>query len=160
MGKANFLHHSSGRNIACSVKRRVYNGDLILHPVNGPLVHHLGFHLSYVFVVYFLSYHLILAGSDGRRFICSLYFGQILNSQNLLGYALVMRGRKLCAILPIYLVAVVFRRIMTGCDIDSRNASQLPHCVGQLRSRTQRLKLVGLDAVSRQGHSCFHSKFR
>ena len=67
------------------------------------------------------------------------------------GNTLIMGRGELCAILPVYLVAVVFRRIVACSDIDAGDAAQLTHCKGKLRRGTQGLKLVGLDPVGRQG---------
>ena len=61
MGKADLLHHSSGRNVAGAVEGSIYNGDLVLHLINGLLVYYLGLYLRNVFVVNLFSDNLISA---------------------------------------------------------------------------------------------------
>ena len=48
----------------------------------------------------------------------------------------VMRRSDLRAVLPVYFVAIIFRRIVACGNVDSRNAAQLSYCVGKFRSRT------------------------
>ena len=142
------------------MKRGIYDADLILHLINGLLVYNLSFYLSNVLVVDLFPDDLILACRNGRSLICGLYAGQILNGKNLLCYALVVRRCKLCAVLPVYLVAVVLRRIMAGSDVDACHAAQLADSKGQLRCGAQGFKLVCLDSVGCQSHSRLHGKFR
>ena len=160
MGESQFLHHSSGRNVACAVKWCVHDADLVLHLVNGLLVHDLGLDLGNILVVDFSADNLVLACSRGRSLVRGLYRGQVLYGQYLLCHALVMRRRKLGAVLPVYLVSVVLRRVMAGRDVNTGYASQFPHRKGQFRSWTQGLELVCLDSVGRQCHGCLHGKFR
>ena len=58
-----------------------------------------------------------------------------------------MRRGDLRAVFPVDLVSVVFRRIVAGCDVDAGYTSQMTDCIGQLRSRAERVKHIGLDAV-------------
>ena len=160
MGESQFLHHSSGRNISCAVKRRVHNADLVLHLINGLLVHNLGLDLGNVLVVDFPADNLILACCCGRCLVRGLYRGQVLYGQHFLCHTFVVRRCKLGAVLPVYLVSVVLRRVMAGCNIDAGYASQFPHCKGQLRCGTQGLELVCLDSVGCQSHGRLHGKFR
>ena len=160
MGKAQFLHHSPGRDIACSVERRINDRDLILHLVNRLLVHNLGFHVGNIFVVNLLADHLVLARSQGGSLVRSLHRGQILDRKHFLRHALIVGRRKLGAVLPVYLVAVVLRRIVAGGDIDAGHAAQLTHRKGELRCGAQRFKFVGFDAVGCQRHGCLHGKLR
>ena len=67
---------------------------------------------------------------------------------------------ELGAVLPVYLIAVVFRRIVAGSDIDAGDAAQFTDRKGKLRRGAQGFKLVGLDPVGRQGHGCLHGKLR
>ena len=160
MGKANLFHHPSGRDIAGSVKRCVNDCNLVLHLVNGLLVHNLGLYLGNVLIVDFFANDFVFACCQCRGLVRGLNRGQILYGQHLVGNALVMGRGELGAVLPVYLVAVVFRRVMACRDINSCNAPQLTHCKGKLRSGTQGLELICLDSVGCQGHGCFHGKFR
>ena len=63
---------------------------------------------------------------------------------------LVSGSRNLRAILPITLVTVVLRRVMTGRDHDTGDTAQLPQCKGQFRCGTQRIKHISPDPVGRQ----------
>ena len=160
MGEAQLLHHPSGRDIAGSVKGGVDDGDLVLHLVDGLLVHHLGLHLGDVFVVDVGADYLIQAGGRSAGLVRGLNRGQVLDGQNFLGHALVVGRSELGSVLPVYLVAVVLRRIVAGGDIDTRDTAQLAHCEGQLRGGAKGFKLVSLDAVGSQGHCGLHGKFR
>ena len=160
MLKAQLLHNAAGRNISCAVKRSVDNGNLILHSVNRRLVHYLGLHLGNVLVVNLSSdgyiqaagLSLLPAHSPDSREICDCH--------NLLRHSLIVGRSKLGAVLPVYLVAVVLRRIVAGRNINSGDTAQLPHCKGQLRRRTQRFKAVRLDSVGRQSAGRLIGKLR
>ena len=110
------------------MKRRIYNLDAVLHLVDGVLIDHLGLYLSDVFVVDLRSDNLIFSGLYSLLHGGGLHCGQILNRQNLLRNSLVMRRRKLSAVLPVYLVSVVLRRVVAGSDIDAGDAAQLADC--------------------------------
>ena len=129
------------------MKRGIYNADLILHLINGLLVYNLSLYLSDVLVIDLFSDNLILARCDGRSLVCGLYCRQIFNSQNFFCNAFVMRRCKLCAIFPVYLVTIVFRRVVACSDIDTCYAAQLTYCKGQFRCWTKGFKLICLDTV-------------
>lgn len=59
-----------------------------------------------------------------------------------------MIRRKLCAVLPVSLVAVVDRRIVRSGDVDSRDAAQLHYRIGENRRGTQGGEDVSLNSVS------------
>ena len=147
MGKSDLFHNSSCRDISCSVKRCVYDSDLILHLINGLLVYYLSLYLSDVFIINLLSNYLIQTCCCCRSLICSLYCRQIFDCQNFFCNTFIMRRCKLCAIFPVYFVAIVFRRIMACCDIDTCYAAQLTYCKGQFRCWTKGFKLICLDTV-------------
>ena len=58
-----------------------------------------------------------------------------------------MLGGKLCAVLPVYLVAVVLLGIVRCRDVDARNALQLSERKGQFGRGAKRVKEIDLDAV-------------
>lgn len=70
--------------------------------------------------------------------------GKIGDRHNFLSHALVMRRCKLCAVLPVNLVAVVLRRVVAGGDVDAGDAAKLADGKGKLRRRAQRLEPVRL----------------
>ena len=71
-----------------------------------------------------------------------------------------MRRSKLCAVLPVYLVAVVLRRIMACRNVDSRHAAQLADREGQFRRRTQGLELVCFNPIGCQRQRRFLCELR
>ena len=105
------------------MKRGVNNGDVLLHLVDGILVYNLCFNMCDVFVIDFLADHLIEACCHGILCAHGLHGGQILNGQNLLSYTLVMRRSELSAVLPVYLVAVVLRRVVACGYVNAGNAA-------------------------------------
>ena len=103
MGEAQLLHHPSGRDIAGSVKGGVDDGDLVLHLVDGLLVHYLSLYLGDVFVVDVGADHLVQAGCNSAGLTRGLHRGQILDGQNFFRYALIVGRGELGAVLPVYL---------------------------------------------------------
>ena len=65
----------------------------------------------------------------------------------------------LCTVLPVYLVAVVFSRIMARRNHNSGNAAEFAHGKGKLRRRTQAVKHIRLDAVCVQAERRLIRKF-
>ena len=101
------------------MERGVHNGDIFLHLVDGILVYDLCFYMSDVFVIDLFADHFIKTCCHGILCAHGLHGGQILNGQNLFGYTLVMRRSELSAVLPVYLVAVVLRRVVACRHIDA-----------------------------------------
>jgi len=129
--------------------------DLLLTPVAPTTAPRLGegladplsLYLSDVFIINLLSNYLIQTCCCCRSLICSLYCRQIFDCQNFFCNTFIMRRCKLCAIFPVYLVTIVFRRVVACSDIDTCYAAQLTYCKGQLWCWTKRLKLICLDAI-------------
>ena len=160
MGKSKLFHHTACRDIARAVKRCIHDRDLILHAVNRALIDYLCLDLCNIFVVDRCTDDLV--ESFCLCLLCShrLNGGKIGDRHNFLSHALVMRRCKLCAVLPVNLVAVVLRRVVAGGDVDAGDAAKLADGKGKLRRRAQRLEPVRLDAICRQCQRCFLGKFR
>ena len=75
---------------------------------------------------------------------------KIFDSQHIRDDAGVMRRRDLCAVLPVYLVAVVLRRVVRSGDLDARLAVEIAKGEGFLRHRPQRIRQIGLNPVCRK----------
>ena len=60
---------------------------------------------------------------------------------------LVVRSKHLCTVVPISLVAIILAGIMRSSHIDTSLTTQLTDGERNLRSRTQALKQVNLDAI-------------
>ena len=94
------------------MERCIYDGELVSHLVDNVLVDDLLLELNHVLVVDLFAKRNIEAGSDG------IFLGHCLNIVIISdGYyfvddSCVVRRCNLCAVLPVNLVAVVFRRIV------------------------------------------------
>ena len=69
-------------------------------------------------------------------------------------------GRQLCAVRPVYLVAVVLLGVVRGGDVDARGAAIFAHGKRKLGRGAQRLKEPDGDAVARHDAGCLARKFR
>ena len=111
-------------------------------------------------IVHFLPDHFIESG-----FLCflnphSLNRIIIRNCLNLSHDSFVMRRGDLCAILPVYLVSIILRRIMAGCNVNSGYASKGANSIRKFRRRAQGFKHVRLDSVSGKAQCSFICKLR
>ena len=105
------------------MKRGVNDGDVLLHLVDGILVYNLCFYMGDVFVINLFADNLVKACCHGILCAHGLHGGQILNGQNLFRYTLVMRRSKLSAVLPVYLIAVILRRVVACGYVNAGNAA-------------------------------------
>ena len=131
------------------MKRRVYDFKIFLYLVNGVLVKHLLFELGNVSVVNVSSDHFVETSLFGGLFGHCLDCRKIGHCLYFVHNAFIVRRCDLCSVLPVYLVSVVFRRIVARCNIDSGNTSKLSDCKRKLRSRPQALKYISLDSIRR-----------
>ena len=111
-------------------------------------------------VVHFLADHFIEPG-----FLCffpvhRLYRIIICHGLYLIHDALVVRRSNLGAVFPVHFVAIVFRRVMAGRNVDAGDRSQPADCIRKFRRRAQRFENVRLDPVCRQAARRFIGKFR
>ena len=88
------------------VKRCVNDCNLVLHLVNGLLVHNLGLYLGNVLIVDFFANDFVFACCQCRGLVRGLNCGQILYGQYLVGNALVMGRGELGAVLPVYQMCI------------------------------------------------------
>ena len=62
-------------------------------------------------------------------------------------YGIGMLGRKLCTVLPVSFIAVIFLGIVACCDVDARNTAEVAQGKGKLGRRAQIVEKINLDAV-------------
>ena len=113
-----------------------------------------------IFIVDLWSDHLIQSGFLSRFPAHCLHAGIICHRIDLSDNLLILRVCDLGAVLPVYFVSVILRRIMAGSHHDSGCASQLPERKGEHRSRTKRREDIGLDPVGRKAERRFFGKLR
>ena len=118
------------------------------------------FQLCNIAVIYFFADHFVKSCCFSFFTVHSLYGIVIGHCLYLIHDPFIVRRSDLGAILPVYLVAVILRRVMTGGDINTCNTSKPSDCIGQLRSRTQRFENICLDSICRKTAGRFVCKFR
>ena len=103
----------------------------------------------------FIQIHLIYVLTDNLNQIFVAFELDVLNSHfvYLINNGCIVRGKHLRTIIPIGLVTVVFFRVMACSQVDTALAAQMTDSKGNLRSGTQILKEINLDAVCRKNIS-------
>ena len=94
------------------------------------------FQFFYVWIIDICSNHLIKTCCNCGIFVHRLNGRIICYFLHLCHNSGIMRWRDLCAILPVYFVSIVFRRIMACRDVDARCTPKLAHRIGKLRRRS------------------------
>ena len=117
------------------------NDIQILLTVDDILIHHGLFHSHHVIIV-----HLSTDDCDEVLVRRKLHV-RYLHLVHLIDDALVVRGKHLCAIVPISLVAIVLLRVMGSSDVHTALATQLTDSERDFRSRTETLEQVGVNTV-------------
>ena len=138
------------RKVACPAKGRIHDLDIVCHFSNYIGMNNLLLKLRHILVVNFLSDDLIQPLLQGLSLGHSLYGVVILDTLHLFDDLPVLGSGNLGAVLPVYLIAIVFRRIVAGRYHDARGTAQSAKGKGKLWRRTQRFEHIGLDAVCRQ----------
>ena len=103
----------------------------------------------------FIQIHLVYVLTDNLNQIFVAFELDVLNSHfvYLINNGCIVRGKHLRTIIPIGLVTVVFFRVMACSQVDTALAAQMTDSKGNLRSGTQILKKINLDAVCRKNIS-------
>ncbi len=158
--EADLPQHSACRDVAGAVQRCVYNADILLGCINGILMDHLAFQLCDIRIIDIAADVLVQTGRLCRSLVHGFHLVIIRHRAHLCHNAGVVGRGDLCAVLPVYLVTVVFRRVVAGGDVDACDAVQLTHRIGKLRCGAQRFKHIRPDAVGRQTKCCLVCKFR
>ena len=123
-------------------------------------MYHLFLKFCNVAIVHFLPDNFIESGLLCFLKPHGLYRIIIRNCLNLIHNSFVMRRGNLCAILPVYLVSIILRRIMAGRNVNSGYASKRANGVRQFRRRAQRFKYIRLDPVGSKAQCSLICKLR
>ena len=142
------------------MKRTVYDLQIFSNCINGILMDHLLFQLCYVGIIHLCSDHFVESGCFGILCRHRLHSRIICHCLDFIHDSFVMRRCDLRAIFPVYLITIVLRWIMAGCNVDSGNTSEFSDCIRKLRCRTKRIEYIGFDSVRSQTACRFLCKFR
>ena len=134
--KAQLLQDPSCRNISGSVKRCINDLQVFALCLNGILMDHLFFQLFHIGIVNLLTDHFIKACFFCLSLVHGFYSIPVGDRLYLSHDSGVMRRSDLSAVLPVYLVSIVFRRVMAGSDINSRNTAKVTDCKRKFRCRS------------------------
>ncbi len=148
--KAKLLQHSSRRNISCAMKRCINNGQILLYFLDNLRMANLCLKLCNIAVINRSSNRLVKSHTLRLCLLHRLHCIIISNSFNLSHNPSIMWRRNLCAILPIYLIAIVFWWIMARCNINSSDTTKLSHRIRKLWRRAKRFKYICLNTVCSQ----------
>ena len=142
------------------MERAVYNLQFLAGGIDGILVDYLLLQLCDITVVHFFADNFV--HSRCLRFFRphGLHRIVIRHSLHFVHNTLVVGRGDLRAILPVYLISVILRRVMTGCNVDTGDAAKRTHCIRQFRRRTQRFEDISLNSIGCQAQSRLICKFR
>ena len=160
MLEAELGKHAPYRLVSGAVEGRVDDADVVRH-----LPDHLGMddlllQLHHVGVVDLGTDHLIQPFLHGLFLRHGLH-GMIIRHRLHLGDdLLILGGGHLRAVLPVYLIAVVLRRIVAGRHNDTGDAAQGTQREGKLRSGAKLVEHVCLNPVRRQAQRRLIREFR
>ena len=132
MLEAQLGKHSSDRLVARAVEGGVYNLDIISHFLNHFGMDDLFFQLYHISIVDFGADYLVKPCCRGGILIHGLHIGIIGNRLHLIDDFLILGRGHLGAVLPVYLIAVIFRRVMACRYHDSGDATQGAQRKGKL----------------------------
>ena len=148
------------QTVAGTVERRVHQLEIIGNLLYAVRIYRNLNDFAEVSLVGLLRQNTDQTVFDGLIVVCSFYTGEDIGLCHFAGNHVCLGRRKLRAVLPVNLVAVVLRRVVAGGDVDAGDAAKLADGKGKLRRRAQRLEPVRLDAICRQCQRCFLGKFR
>ena len=150
MLEAELGKHAAYRLVSGAVERRVDDADVVRHLLNHLGMDDLLLQLHHVGVVDRGTDHLIQPFLHGLFLRHGLH-GMIIRHRLHLGDdLLILGGGHLRAVLPVYLIAVVLRRIVAGRHNDSGDAAQGTQREGKLRGGAKLVEHVRPDPVCRQ----------
>ena len=137
------------QTVASAVERRVHQLELIGNLLYAVRVYRNLDDFAEVSLVGLLGQNTDETALNRLIIICTLYTGKDVGRCHFAGNHVCLCRRKLCAVLPVNLVAVVLLRVVGSGDVDACDAAVVTDCEGQLRGRTQLIKQQRLDAVCR-----------
>jgi len=120
----------------------------------------LSLYIFYKAVIYFLSDYIEKACLFSFPFSHSLNIRKVSNSVYFTDYSLILRRNHLCSIGPIYLIPVVFRRVVAGSNDYSGSTAQSSYGIGQFRSWAKLVKYIRFNSVGIQNKRRHFCKFR
>ena len=135
--EAQLGENSSHRKVTGSAERGIYNLDVLSHLLDDIGMNDLLFQLCHVLVVDFLADHLIEVSLDRRILIHGLTCMEILDCLDFVDNLGILGRCHLCAVLPVYLIAVVLGRVMACRNDNTCRAAQRAEREGKLRSRSE-----------------------
>ena len=103
----------------------------------------------------FLAHNLNHAGSNSFFIVRNLNIVEDVDAVHFCCNCICVLGGQLCAVFPVYLVAVVFLGVMACSDVNTCNGAILDNHEGQFGSGTQAFGQQRLDAVCCHNASCF-----
>jgi len=112
----------------------------------------------HVSIFHVLAYYLVQAHSLSVFSADSFHICPICNSIYPGNDFFISGGCYLCSILPVYLITIILRRIVGGCDRHTGCASQEANCKGKLRCRAQAVKHISLYTVCCHTEGSFFCK--
>ena len=148
--KSQILKHPLNRLKTRTVKRRINNLNVLSHLLYDFRMDGKGTQCRKVFLVQLLPDNIVQSCRHGSILIHCLYHGKVCYFLDLCHNAGIMRRRHLRAVLPVYLVSVVFPWVMACRNDNSCNTAKLPYCKGKLRYRAESGKDIGFYAVCRK----------
>ena len=135
------------QTVAGTVERRVHQLELIGNLLYAVRIYRNLNNLAEVSLVGLLRQNTDQTVFDGLIVVCSFYTGEDIGLCHFVGNHVCLGRRKLCAVLPVNLVAVVLLRVVGSRDVDACDAAVVTDSEGQLRGRTQLIEQQRLDAV-------------
>ena len=127
---------------------RINDLDIIRHLLDDLRVNDLLLDLLHIGVVDLLADNIVKAGLLSLFFIHCLSIAVFFNSWYFIYDICISRRCYLCAILPIYLVAVILRRIVTCSNNNTCCTMELSYSIWKLWCRSEWIKNICLDTIS------------
>ena len=125
MAKAQFFQYTAHRDVSRSVQRCIDYADIIRHFPDRLWMNDLFLEFLHIPVIHRFTDHMIQSLIHRSLFVHSLYFPKVCDAVHL-GYDLKVLWRcNLSAVFPVYLIAVIFRRVVAGRYHDAGNTFQL-----------------------------------
>ena len=145
-------------NISGAAQRCVYNLDIVSHFGDYLGMDDLLLQFRHIGVVDLFADNPVKPLLLRFGLVHGLHGMIVLDGLDFLDNLLIIGRRHLCAVLPVYLVAVVFRRIVARRYHDARGTPQRAKGEGKLRRGTKRIEHICLDAVGSQAQCSYIRK--
>ena len=147
------------RQIAGAMQGRINDIQLISHSCNHFGVHQLCLHVSVKRFVHFLTNEVIQLLLHSLCLFHPLNLSEVFYSVHLCDNSLISGRNHLCAVCPVYLIAVVFGRVMACRQHNPCRTAQLSHRKGKHGNGAQRGIYIRGNPVCRKNQPCHLRKF-